>query len=170
MLPRVTGGRIKKFIMGFSTRRLSMKLFQVARRKGRAWLFQVYPHFGDLYWSTLGCWNLPAFATVLSPKSALKARKLDMHVLQNGLVFIQTCRQFSSHRLKKKLGWSFHIHSMFFNDCCACSVVHPYFPNLTWTKVEDMLFLVKIWFPVCLVNVLCVQQVYTSGELGRKNA
>ena len=33
VLPTVTGGRIKKFIMGFSTRRLSMKLFQVARRK-----------------------------------------------------------------------------------------------------------------------------------------
>lgn len=114
VLPRVTGGRIKKFIMGFSTRRLSMKLFQVAGRKCRAWLFQVYPHFGDLYWSTLGCWNLPAFATVLSPKSALKARQLDMHVLQNGLVFIRTCRQFSSHRLKKETWLEFSILTVWF--------------------------------------------------------
>lgn len=33
-----------------------------------------------------------------------------------------------------------------------------------------MLFLVKICLPVCLVNVLCVQEVYLSGELGGKSA
>lgn len=32
VLPTVTGGRKKKIIMVFSTRRLSMKLFQVARK------------------------------------------------------------------------------------------------------------------------------------------
>jgi len=33
VLPTVTEGIIKEFIMGFSTKRLSMMLFQAARRK-----------------------------------------------------------------------------------------------------------------------------------------
>lgn len=80
LLPTVTGGRIKEFD-GIPNQEAEHEAFSHNQEKMPSLMISSKSSFQGPVWSTLGCWNLPAFTLVLSSKSSLKARKLEMHVL-----------------------------------------------------------------------------------------